>query len=179
MTLHITLYTDESEDFSLKLKIDANSSFGDLHRLILNCCGYEEKTGQRFIICDRNWKPRTRILLSDEHNLNIDEDTFLMDDTDLGDFLEDEGQQFAYRFDPENRRIFLMFVSETSFGTPVAKDGELTCMKGIPPEQNVSKEELTQDIHTEASEDLGEEFYGNDGFNEDDFDEEGFDILNE
>ena len=179
MTLHITLQSGEKEDFSLKFKIDADDSFGDLHRLILQSCNYEERQGQRFFVCDENWKPRTRILLSDEENVDIDEDVLLMDDTDLGEFLEDEGQHLAYRFDPENRRMFLLELTETTFGDDVKKRGELTQCEGCPPEQFVSEDETITNTQTEASEELGEEFYGEDGFDEEDLDEEGFDILDE
>ena len=179
MTLRISLQSGETEDFALEFKIDADASFLNLHRLILKSCNYQELEGQRFFICDDNWKPRTRILLSDEGNVDIDEDVLLMGDTDLGEFLEDEGQHFAYRFDPENRRMFLMELTETTFNDPVSEEGELTHHHGIAPTQILTTEAPIQNTQTELSEELGEEFYGEDGFDEEDLDEEGFDILDE
>ena len=177
MTLRITLISPEVEDFVLELKIDADASFSNLHKLILSHCGYEEMPGQRFFICDDNWKPIQRILLGDEEKVEIDEDVFLMDDTDLGEFLEDEGQRITYRFDPVNRRMFLMELTETTFGDPVPEAGVLTRRHGNPPLQFLSEEEPSVGIQNIESEELEEEFYGEDGFDEEDLDLEGFDIL--
>ncbi len=177
MTLRLTLISTECEDFALEFKIDADDTFEDLHRLILRHCDYEEIAGQRFFICDENWKPNQRILLKDETRVDINEDVFLMHDTSLGEFLEDEGQHIAYRFDPENRRMFLLELTETSFGDMVPKGGKLTRHVGLPPTQNIQKEDNNISNPTMESEELASEFYGEDGFNEDDMDEEGFDII--
>lgn len=178
MTLRITLISQEKEDFIVELKIDADSTFADLHRLILRHCGYAEMQGQRFFICDENWKPIQRILLSDEDNVNIDEDVFLMSDSDLGDFLEDEGQRLTYRFDPQDRRMFLMEVTETTFSDQVPAEGIITRSRGEAPAQLLSEEEPISPITTSiSSEELEEEFYGEDGFEEEDLDMEGFDIM--
>lgn len=167
----------EAEDFVLEFKIDADASFADLHRLILRHCGYEEAHGQRFFICDDNWRPTQRILLSDEENVDIDEDVYLMHDTDLGEFLEDEGQRLAYRFDPENRRMMLLELTETTFGDPVPAGGILTRRHGKSPDQYPIAEEPKPATTNTISEELEEEFYGEDGFEEEDLDMEGFDIL--
>ena len=179
MTLRLTLISTEIEDFVLEFKIDANASFADLHRLILSHCKYEEIKGQRFFICDENWKPTQRILLGDEDNVNIDEDVFLMEDTDLGEFLEDEGQRIAYRFDPVNRRMFLIELTETSFSDPVPAAGVLTRRHGNPPSQFDEEENTQTTSSNPASEELEEEFYGEDGFEDEDLDLEGFNILDE
>ncbi len=177
MTLRITLISQENEDFILELKIDADASFADLHHLILRQCGYEEAHGQRFFICDENWHPTQRILLSDEENVDIDEDVYLMSDTDLGEFLEDEGQRFTYRFDPENRRMFLLELTETTFGEKIPAEGITTRRHGKVPSQYLTHEEEQTPIQNPLNEELEEEFYGEDGFEEEDLDLEGFDIL--
>ncbi len=180
MTLHLNLISAESDDFRLQLKLDADSTFYTLHQLILGACGYQELPGQRFFICDDNWRPETRILLADEQGMvKIDEDVLLMDDTELGEFLEDEGQRLTYRFDPENRRMFLLELAETSFGDHTAPEGEVESRPGDAPQQIVGKEIPIPAKQTEVSEELGEEFYGEDGFSEDEFDAEGFDIMSE
>ncbi len=178
MILRLTLISPEVEDFALEFKIDADASFADLHQLILRHCGYEEMAGQRFFICDEDWKPMRRILLGDEDNVHIDEDVFLMSDTDLGEFLEDEGQRLTYRFDPEGRRMFLIELTETIFGEQVAVGGKLTRRHGDAPMQIIEEDEPVPVATTApVSEALEEEFYGEDGFNEDDLDMEGFDIM--
>ena len=179
MTLRLTLISQEEEDFIQEFKIDADASFLDLHRLILRHCGYEELPGQRFFICDDNWHPTQRILLADEGNVDIDEDVYLMKETDLGEFLEDEGQRLAYRFDPVNRRMFLLELTETTFGEKVPETGILTRSHGNAPLQLVVEDEPQPAATTPniVSEELEEEFYGEDGFDEEDLDMEGFDIL--
>ena len=177
MILRLTLISTEVEDFALEFKIDADATFADLHRLILQHCGYEEAEGQRFFICDEKWRPTQRSLLGDEENVNIDEDVFLMEDTNLGDFLEDEGQRLAYRFDPENRRMFLLELTETTFGERVPAEGKLTRRHGTSPLQFQLEEEQPVAAQASISEELAEEFYGEDGFEEEDLDMEGFDIL--
>ena len=179
MILHLTVISAESENFCIRLQLDAGSNFLTLHRLILQTCGYQELPGQRFFICDDNWKPETRILLSDEDNVNIDEDVLLMSDTELGVFLEDEGQHLTYRFDPENRRMFLIEVTGTSFGKQVDAGGVIEDKKGKAPRQLVDEEVEIPQKQTDVSEELGEEFYGEDGFDSEEIDEEGFDILSE
>ena len=189
MTLRLTLISPEVEDFILELKIDANATFADLHRLILRHCGYEEVGGQRFFICDERWKPIHRILLSDDGHGGADEDIFLMSRTELSEFLEDEGQRFAYRFDPKEHRMFLIEVSETTFGDRVANEGTLTRRAGSAPSQFLLEENITENATLNASanstqreadnaeQELDDTFYGEDGFEEEDLDPEGFDIL--
>lgn len=179
MILHLTVISAESDTFCLQMQLDAGSTFLTLHKLILETCGYQELPGQRFFICDDNWKPETRILLSDEGNVNIDEDVLLMSDTELGEFLEDEGQHLTYRFDPENRRMFLIELTEISFGKQVDANGEVVSKKGKAPEQVLEDEVEIPQKQTDVSEELGEEFYGEDGFDNEEIDEEGFDILSE
>ena len=96
MILRLTIISTEVEDFVLEAKIDADSTFADLHRLILSHCKYEKASGQRFYICDEGWNPTQRIRLEeDSKNASSDEDIYLMEDTRLSEFLEDEGQRLA------------------------------------------------------------------------------------
>lgn len=176
MNLKITLASDEVEDFAMEILIDANSTFLDLHNTILKACHYEEGEKHRFYICDEDWRPETRILLKDEGITASDEDLYLMDDTVLGDFLEDEGQRMAYRFDPESRRLFLMELSETSFGEQQKEPS--VRRHGLPPMQTLDEEEIVPTPSNNAiAPELDESFYGDEGFEEEEFDPEGFDIL--
>ena len=71
--------------------------------------------------------------------------------------------------------MFLIELTETSFGDPVAPEGILTRRHGeAPPQLLQEDEEITPIV---ISEELEEEFYGEDGFEEEDLDMEGFDIL--
>lgn len=177
MTLKITVASSEVEDFVLEILIDANHTFLDLHNAILEACHYKEGEKHRFYICDEDWRPERRILLQDEGITGSDEDLYLMEDTVLGDFLEDEGQRFAYRFDPESKRMFLLELTETLFGGR-QENAMLKRRHGMPPAQTLEDDEPVpaQNSNNIAPE-LDESFYGDEGFEADEFDEEGFDIL--
>ena len=171
MNLKITLASEEVEDFALEILIDANATFLDLHRLILQACHYKEGDKHRI-----NENFQCEILLQEEEASQSDEDIYLMEDTMLGDFLEDEGQRLAYRFDPEDRRIFLLELTETSFGTrqekPVVKR-----RAGVPPAQTLEAEEPENATTQTTTTELDESFYGDEGFEEEEFDSEGYDII--
>lgn len=176
MTLQFTLFSQEVEDFVLEILTDADATFDDLKMLILNTCRYVEHPKQLFIVCDEDWHARQRILVSDE-GISSDEDVYLMDETPLRDFIEEEGQHMAFRFDPEDKRHFLLEVTECSFGNPV-DEPTITRRHGQAPDQFLFEEEPTpvspvvQPVQAEEA----SEFYGDDGFEEGELDEEGFEI---
>ena len=178
MILRLTLISTEVEDFAMELKIDADSSFADLHRLILSHCKYEEASGQRFYICDESWSPTQRILSEeDSRKVDSDEDIYLMEDTRLSEFLEDEGQRLAYRFGPERHRLLLIELTETIFGERVAAEGVLTRRHGSAPMQYIVEEEIAPVAATTSNPELmEEEFFGEEGFEADEMDMEGFEI---
>lgn len=175
MLLTFTIASSEVEDFAMKIKIDAESTFAELHSLILEACGYMDFGVHRFYVCDEDWHPEHRILQSDA-GYGADEDIYLMGETALEELLEDEGQRMAYRFDPESRRLLLMEVSKTSFGESL--DEPIVKMRGQAPSQMLMEEEETPApaVNT-GNEELEESFYGDDGYEEDELDEEGFDVI--
>lgn len=177
MTLKFTLFSQEVEDFALELLLDADTTFEDLRTLILDACHYAEHPKQCFMVCDEDWHVRHRILVSDQ-GLSSDEDVYLMDETPLRDFIEEEGQHVAFRFDPEDKRHFLLEVTDCSFGTRV-DESKVTRRHGLAPDQFLIEEEpvpvapiAQQPVQAEET----NEFYGDDGFEADELDEEGFEI---
>lgn len=178
MILRLTIISTEVEDFVLEVKIDADSTFADLHRLILSHCNYEKASGQRFYICDEGWNPTLRIRLEeDSKNASSDEDIYLMEDTRLSDFLEDEGQRLAYRFGPERHRLLLIELTETLFGERVSAEGKITRSHGTAPAQYMEEEVVVPAPATNSNPELmEEEFFGEEGFEADEMDMEGFEI---
>lgn len=176
MTQKFTLFSQESEDFVLEIKIDACATFKDLHHLILEACRFEEKGNHSFLICNEDWHVEQKILLHDDGKNRNDEDIFLMSDTILGDFLEDEGQRIAYIFDTEDQRFFLMELTENIFGKPQPYP-IVSRRHGTPPAQSL-EEEIVETKHQEDV-DTGEQFYGDECFEEEEFDTDGFEISEE
>ncbi len=169
--------SSEVEDFVMEIQIDADNSFADLQRTLQEACGYMDFGVHRFYVCDEDWRPEHRIMQTDA-GTGSDEDVYLMDETPLGEFLEDEGQRLAWRFDPESRRLLLMEVTETSFGKTLSQP-IIRKRHGEAPLQMQIEEELviapTRQPGTE--EEIEESFYGEDGFEEGELDEEGFDVI--
>lgn len=182
MTLKLTLFSQEKEDFVLEILIDNDAKFSELHQLILNDCNYEEHKKQCFLICDEDWRVKQRICLHDSEDMGYDEDMNLMSRTRIGDFLEDEGQRLAYVFDPEGKRFFLMELTENVFGR-TEKKAFVNRRHGLAPSQaannsikikdNTSSRESEENLEEEAIE---EDFYGDDGFEAEELDLEGYEI---
>lgn len=182
MILKLTLFSQEKEDFVLEILIDNDATFSDLHELILKDCKYAEHQRQSFLICDEEWRVKHRICLQENEETSYDMDINLMSDTRIGDFLEDEGQRLAYVFDPEDKRFFLMELTENVFGRH-EKKAVVNRRHGQPPLQNLLQDdgELAEQevatVQNEGEDDAFEEdFYGDDGFEDEELDMEGYEI---
>lgn len=174
MTIQFTLFSQEVEDFALEILTDADATFADLRALILKACRYAEHPRQLFLVCDEDWHARQRILLSDE-GVSSDEDVYLMDETTLRDFIDEEGQHMAFRFDPEDKRHFLLEVTECSFRNR-QDEPTITRRHGQAPDQFLIEEEIVAPVVQPAQAEDNSEFYGDDGFEDGELDEEGFEI---
>ena len=175
MTQRLTLFSQEIEDFVLELKIDADATFLDLHNLIQDACDYQDHHNHSFLICDEEWRVKNHIRQTDDQHVAIDEDLYLMEDTPLGSFLEEEGQRLAYIFDPEGKRFFLMELTENMFGKPQRKPS-VSRRHGMPPAQRLVVKTKAEEEQNSYRGDFDEDFYGDDGFDETELDMEGFEI---
>ena len=175
MTLKLTLFSQEKEDFVREILIDSDAKFFELHKLILDDCNYDEHQKQCFLICDDDWRVKQRISLHDSEEMGYDQDLNLMSDTSISDFLEEEGQRLAYVFDPEGKRFFLMELTENVFGR-TEKKAIVNRRHGWPPMQSLVEEEEQQEDSTEKQEEIEEGFYGDEGYEEEELDLEGYEI---
>ena len=66
MTLKLTIFSQEKEDFVLEVLIDSDAKFSELHQLILDDCNYDEHPKQ----CFRKDLEQCR---SDSHNAKSQE----------------------------------------------------------------------------------------------------------
>jgi hypothetical protein len=175
MTLKLTLFSQEKDDFVREILIDSDAKFTELHQLILTDCSYDEHQKQCFLICDEDWRVKQRICLQDTDEMSYDQDLNLMSDTSIGDFLEDEGQRLAYVFDPDGKRFFLMELTENVFGR-TEKVAIVNRRHGLPPVQSLVEEEEQTTEQTETPEEIEEGFYGDEGYEEEELDLEGYEI---
>jgi hypothetical protein len=133
MLLTITAVSPEVEDFAIELLIESDATFDELHRLIRQTCGWGSGKPAIFYVCDDRWRRRKTI-----PERSYEEDT--MDEVELGDYLEDEGQRLQYLFDPEEGRGLLLEVSRIAFSRHI---DEPCCRRshGTAPALELLKEE--------------------------------------
>lgn len=172
MVFRFLILSDEVEDFRREIQIDPDLTFGDLHRAIIKSLDFKDGEMSSFFICDDNWEKELEITLT-EMDTSSEEDSHIMDESVLNDFLEDEKQKLMYVFDYMTERALFMELREIITGTNI--DGAV-CTKSIgdAPQQFIDFDTFEA---KEVSIDTGENFYGDEGYDLDELDAEGFDGL--
>lgn len=175
MIYKFRLLSDEVEDFRRDIEIDSDATFHDLHKAILESVNYTDDQMTSFFICNDQWIKETEITLEDMGGFS-EEDNYVMEDTIIGDIIEEEKQHLMYVFDPLADRVFYMELSKIEFG----KDIEAArCVKstGEPPVQQLNFDELMSKTSAPTvNDDIDDDFYGDDGYDDEDLD--GMDIGN-
>lgn len=188
MIFKFSLVSDEVANFKREIQIDSDSTFFDLHKIIMDCCNYGETKITAFYICDDWWHRKQQITLI-EVDTDSDVDCFVMEDETLSDWLDEEKQKLMFLFDYHNERSFYMELSEMIMGEYLS---EPTCIKkqGTPPSQFLEEEEEPVEpvvssvpvvpvpdediVIDEEEEDNDDAFYGDKDFNPDELDMDGF-----
>lgn len=180
MIYNFRLVSDEVDNFKREIQIDADATFLDLRNAICDCTGYDKSQMSSFFMCDEGWERDKEITLEDMGS-DSSEDVYLMEDTPLSDFIEDEGQRLVWVFDYLTDRSF--FIEMKNFITgKTLKDPLCTVSMGEPPMQIVDMDEFDAKIDAKAARvaadaDMDDDFYGTTEFNEDEFDAAGFDEM--
>ncbi len=172
MIFKFLILSDEVDNFIREIKIDADATFLDLYNTILDCTGYSDKEMVSFFLTDSKWRKKLEITLV-EMDTESDEDSFIMEECILSDYLEDEKQKLMFVFDYLTERALYMELSEMIPGKNLKKP-LCSLSKGEAPEQLIDLEDIKQDS---VSFDIEESFYGDENFNIDELDKEGFDGL--
>lgn len=139
MIYKFTIISDEAEDFMREIKIDSGATFLDLHKLILESCGYKDDQMTSFTICENGWEKGQEITL-EEMDTSSDVDSYVMAKTELTEFLEDEKQHLLYTFDPLADRVFFIELSSIKPGR--MDEGKVTRSQGEPPQQVLDFDEM-------------------------------------
>lgn len=179
MVFNFRIVSDEVDNFRREIKIDADMTFLDLRNAICDAVNYDKHQMCSFFLCDNNWEKEKEITLEDM-DVDSDQDVWLMDETILSDYLEDEGQRMIFVFDYMTDRAFFLELKEIITGKKLI-DPVCTCSMGTPPPQIIDFAEYEAKAEAKSAamaEDLDEDFYGSDEFNQDEFDAEGFDEMN-
>lgn len=178
MVYKFRIVSDEVENFRREIEIDADSTFLSLRNAICDAVGYDKNQMSSFFICDEGWEKDVEITLEDMGS-DSSEDVYLMEDSVISDFVEDEGQRLLYVFDYMTDRCFFIELHETEPGRTLL-DPLCTVARGKAPAQNIDLDEFEEKTAktTVVPPDIDEEFYGSTEYNPDEFDSEGFDEMN-
>ncbi|NLX66425.1 MAG: plasmid pRiA4b ORF-3 family protein [Bacteroidales bacterium] len=174
MIFKFLILSDEVADFKREIKIDADATFFDFYNAIVDCTGFSNKEMASFFLCDNKWRKKQEITLV-EMDTYSDEDSYIMEECLLSDYLEDEKQKLIFVFDYFNDRALFIELSELIPGKNL-KSPLCTLSLGEAPEQIADIEEMKADT---ALSDMGESFYGDESFELDELDREGFDGLDD
>lgn len=172
MVYKFRIVSDEVDNFKREIDIDADDTFLSLRNAICDSVGYDKNQMSSFFLCDNSWEKEKEITLEDMGS-DSSVDAYLMEDTVISDFVEDEGQRLIFTFDYLTDRSFFMELKEVEPGVSI--DAPLcTLSKGNPPAQTVNLDEFDSTIDAAAakaaasadSDIFGDEF--GDGYDDDD-----------
>ncbi len=170
--------SDEATNFAREIEIDSDSSFLQLRNAILDSVEYSKDDMDSFFLCDEDWQRQEEITLEDMGS-SSDRDIWIMEETPIGELVEDEGQKLVFVFDYLTERSFFMELKEIIPGRSLS-DPVCTLKKGKAPAQKVDMDEFDAQIDAvamrQAADILDEDFYSEGGYNPEDL--EGLDDYN-
>ena len=161
--------SEEVENFKLEIAIDSSDTFMRLRNAILEAAGYSQDQMNSFYICDDDWSKEKEVTFMDMGS-DSDEDIWLMEDTQLDELIEDEGQKLKFVFDYMTERFFKVKLKEVVPGKAL-HDPLCERKVGNPPAENV---DITEFITIPKIPDASNidaidrsEFYGDEEYDED------------
>lgn len=179
MVYRFKLVSDEVSNFSREIEIDSENTFLQLRNTILESVGYSKDELDSFFLCNEDWEKQEEITLEDMGNYSSDRDQFLMENTEVGELIEDEGQKLFFEFDYFGERGFFMELKEIIPGRNLVEP-MCTMKLGNAPEQFVAMEEFEPKIDVKTTtpdvDQLDLNSFGEPSFDDEDL-ESGFDIM--
>jgi hypothetical protein len=172
MIFKFLILSDEVDDFKREIKIDADATFMDFYRILIDSIGFSDKEMASFFLSDNKWRKKQEITLV-EMDTDSDVDSLVMEDCILSDYLEDEKQKLLFVFDYFTQRALFIELSEIIPGKYLKKPF-CSISQGEAPAQIIIQDEVKPDVVTI---DLGESFYGDERFDLEELDSEGFEGL--
>ena len=137
MIYHFQISSQESQNFSLEVKLDGKHSFFDFHSIIQKSLGYESHQLASFFISDKKWMKLKEISMLD---LGINGAAFyIMQKTNLDELITNLDQKLIYTFDFLNDRSFFIeltgIIMEQNLNEPF-----VTLKRGETPVQVLGEE---------------------------------------
>lgn len=180
MIYQFRMVSDEVDNFKREFEIDADSTFLSLRNAICDSVGYDRPPMCSFFVCDDGWEKGQEITLEDMDSDTSDE-VYLMADTPLSDFIEDEGQRLIFVFDYMTDRSFFLELKKTRPGEYL-NDPICTLSMGKAPAQHVDLDEFEEKIDAKAAQqatqfDVDADFMGTDQYDDDELASAGFEEM--
>lgn len=172
MIFNFLVLSDEVDNFRREIIIDSESTFHDLYKVLVKSLDYNEEEISSFFMCGDDWRRKQEITLV-EMDTDSDIDIYVMDETPLIDFIEEEGQKMVFVFDYLNDRALYIKLSEIVTGKSLKK-AQCAVSVGEAPPQYMDVDDVPL-INTVS--DMDETFFGDEGYNLDELDESGFESL--
>ena len=169
MVYKFKLVSDEVSNFAREIEIDSDSTFLQLRNAILESVDFSKDELDSFFLCEDDWSNQEEITLEDMGS-SSDQDIWLMEETPIGELVEDEGQKMIFEFDYLTERCFFMELKEIQPGRSLV---EPVCIlkKGKAPIQFTDADEfevkVDSVINDPLKDDLDMDFYGDSDFDED------------
>lgn len=179
MVYRFKMVSDEVNNFSREIEIDSENTFLQFRNAILDSVDFTKDELDSFFLCDDEWNKQEEITLEDMGDSSSDTDIWLMEDTVLGELIEEEGQRLIFEYDYLTQRSFFMELKEI-YPSRHLTDPMCTMKKGKGPKQFIDldsfekKVDLSAQKKSDEFEDL--EIYPADEFNDEEL-SEGFDIM--
>lgn len=164
-----------------EIEIDSENTFLQLRNAILESVDYSKDELDSFYTCNDSWEREEAITLEDMGDTASDRDQWLMEDTEISELIDDEGQKLVFEFDIFGQRCFFMELKEIIPGRSLA-DPLCTMKRGAAPKQILDLAELDQQIESKTAQqpaieqELDIETLDSSQFDDEELDE-GFDIM--
>lgn len=175
MVYKFRIISDEVEDFKREIEIDSDATFIELHNAILESVGYPDDQMTSFFICNEKWIKEVEITREDMGGMS-EEENYIMEETVIGDLVEEPKQKLMYLFDPLGDRAFYLELNKIEYHKDIDA-AVCTRSVGEAPAQTLDFEELMSKNNTVSNDDeFNEDFYGSEDFDDDDIDPSGFNM---
>lgn len=182
MIYNFRIVSDEVDNFKREIRIDADDTFLDLRNAICDAVGYDKNQMNSFFLCEDGWEKGREITLEDM-GLDSSEESYIMDECILSDFIEDEGQRLIFVFDYLTDRAFFMEMKKSEPGKHL-HEPFCSISMGKAPDQFMELDEFESKNDGKAAkssigatDDMDEDFYGSDDYNDDELSLDNFDEM--
>lgn len=134
MVYKLKILSDKREGFALKIEVDANNTFFELHEAIQNGCKFDPSEVVTFFKADEEWDKMDEISL---FSSDLHEEIASMKNAKIIDYLNDIGDKMIYNFDMNDQKSLFIELEEIltnkKLNLPI-----VTYHKGIAPTQSVT-----------------------------------------